>query len=241
MFSVAVALIALLTWGAASEPQESPSDTARDVTAVIKEFQGALARKDRPALERVLAPEFTSIDRQGTVRNRAAWIDAVAAGRLNTQKVADPEQLSEHFVAFGTAAAARTTVSRYRDLERRRDICTMTRAIYVRSDGGWRAISQQETQLHDGELIDATYDAAIGKYELPNGRSFVVTKVGRTLFGELPIPGFGKVPLFETPNGGLVGPGGEFLYTLEKDPDGRVRTVTMTRYGAEVWRAKRVD
>jgi hypothetical protein len=49
------------------------------------------------------------------------------------------------------------------------------------------------------------------------------------------------VPLFETANGGLVGPGGEFVYTLQKDANGRVTSVTMTRYGNEVWRAKRVQ
>jgi hypothetical protein len=72
------------------------------------------------------------------------------------------------------------------------------------------------------------------------GRPFTIAKVGRTLFATLPT-GVANVPLFETPGGGLVGPGGEFVYSFERDSNGRATTVTMTRYGKTVWRAKRAD
>ena len=217
---------------------QTVGDSERDVRAAMKEFQDANTRKDRAKLERLIAPEFTAIDRAGTVRNRAAWIDGVVSGAMLAQKSV-PEELSDELAVFGSTAAARTTVFRYQELARLRDICIKTRTVYARFDGEWRVISTQQTQLHDGPIVTASYDDVVGTYRLDNTRSFTVSRVGRTLFAALPT-GVANVPLFETPDGGLVGPGGEFVYTLERNAAGRTAAVTMTRYGKQLWRANRV-
>ena len=219
--------------------QQNSSDVERDVKAFMRTFQDATTQKDRARLERMVAPDFTAIDRAGLVRNRAVWIDAVASGAMLTQ-MSEAEELADDLAVFGDSAATRTTLVRFRDRVRERDICVKTRTVYARVDREWRVISTQQTLLHDGPIVTTSYDGVVGKYVLDNGRAFTIAKVGRTLFATLPT-GVSDVPLFETPSGGLVGPGGEFVYTFERDASGRAIALTMTRYGKPVWRGKRGD
>jgi ketosteroid isomerase-like protein len=215
------------------------SDAEREARAFIRTFQDATTRRDRAQLERLMTPEFTAIDRAGTTRNRATWIEQAVAGAMLAQK-SEPEELSDDLAVVGTGAAIRTTVSRFQDVVRQRDICVKTRTVYARFDREWRVISMQQTQLHDGPIVTSGFEGVTGKYLLDAGRAITIAKVGRTLFATLPT-GVGNVPLFETPDGRLLGPGGEFVYTFERDPSGRASAVTMTRYGKPVWRAKRAD
>lgn len=98
----------------------------------------------------------------------------------------------------------------------------------------------QQTQLHDRPIVTASHDGAIGRYALDAGRAFVISRVGTTLFATPPA-GPARVPLFETRDGGLIGPGDEFVYTFQRDASGRATWVTMTGYGKPVWTAKRVE
>jgi hypothetical protein len=227
----------LFTTGTTGVQRTSEAD--RDARAFIKTFQDATARRDRAALEQLIAPEFTAIDRAGTTRDRAAWIELVVSGAMLAQK-SEPEELGDDVTVVGSGAAVRSSVFRFQDLARQRDIGIKTRTVYARIDGEWRVISIQQTQLHDGPIVTGSYEGVIGKYLLEAGRPFTIAKVGKTLFATLPT-GAANVPLFETPGGGLVGPGGEFVYSFERDSNGRASTVTMTRYGKTVWRAKRGD
>jgi hypothetical protein len=234
----ATGFVIALAYAAVPAAAQAP-EIEREVLEFIRTFQNASAKKDRVQLERLIAPAFTAIDRAGTVRNRAVWIEQLASGAMLTQK-GDAEELSDDLAVFATTAAARTTVNRHPDVARQRDICTSTRTVYAKLEGEWRVISMQQTQLHDGPIVTASYDGVIGRYALDAGRAFVISRVGKTLFGTPPA-GPARVPLFETPDGGLVGPGGEFVYTFQRDPGGRATSVTMTRYGKPLWSAKRVD
>ena len=211
-----------------------------EIRQFVRTMQEAVAQRDTGVLERLVASAFTSIARDGTMHDRSAFITAIASGGMLFQKADATEQLEEHLAVYGSTAAARTTVLRFRQATNNRDVCVKTRLVLARLDGAWRAISMQETELHDGPIVTSSYDGVIGEYEVEGGRRFTVARVGNTLFGTLPTPTRLKVPLFETPDGGLVGPGGEFVYVLAKDAAGQVTTVTMTRDGKDVWRAKRI-
>jgi len=58
-------------------------------------------------------------------------------------------------------------------------------------------ISSQASVLHDGPLVATVNEAVVGTYALDNGRTFTVTKTGRTFFGTLPTPRPLKTPIFE--------------------------------------------
>jgi TonB family protein len=235
---VAVVCASTLAGGVAAQPQTP--DPERDARAFIKTFQDAIGLKDRGQMERIVAPEFTAIDRAGTTRNRAAWVELVMSGSALTQKSV-PEALSDTIAVLSGSGAVRTVTERFQDAARARDICVMTRTVFARLDGEWRVLSMQQTQLHDGPVVTTSYDGVVGKYLLDAGRPFTIARTGRTLMATLP-NGSTNVPLFETPDARLLlGPGGEFVYWFDRDANGRATTVTMTRYGKQVWRATRVD
>jgi hypothetical protein len=119
-------LLAFLPAGSANF--QHTSEVEREVRAFIRTFQDATTRKDRAQLERLIAPEFTAIDRAGTVLNRAVWIELVVSGAMLAQK-SDPEELSEDLAVFRSTAAARTAMYRFEDYARQRDICIKTRTV----------------------------------------------------------------------------------------------------------------
>jgi hypothetical protein len=203
-------------------------------------MQDAVARVDTTTLERLVAPDFTSVGREGYPGSRASFLKQMASGALRIQKAESTEQVEDELVMSGTRAATRTTMLRFQLPATGRDVCVKARFVYARLDDGWRLISLQETQLHDGPIVTSSYDDVVGTYEVAGGRSFMIAKKGRTLFGTVPREPPVTYALFETPDGDLVGPGGEFAYRLERDASNRVTAVTMTRYGKQMWRATRI-
>jgi hypothetical protein len=74
MHTRAVCLIVIVA-GAVAAANAQQAEAERDVRTLITSMSDAVARRDRMALERLLSPEFTSIDRQGTTTGSfsAAW------------------------------------------------------------------------------------------------------------------------------------------------------------------------
>jgi hypothetical protein len=69
---------------------------------------------------------------------------------------------------------------------RRSSVCVTTRTVYAWLDGEWRALSLQNTQLHDGPIVSDNYDGVLGGYQLSSGRLFTVTRVGGFWLRRLP-------------------------------------------------------
>ena len=102
-----------LTLPAAASARQPAPDVERDVRAFARSFQDAIDRKDRLQLERVIAREFTSIDRAGTVRTREQWIAAVVSGAMLAQK-SEPEEFADELTVFGPTVPAGSSCMRSR-------------------------------------------------------------------------------------------------------------------------------
>jgi hypothetical protein len=173
------------------------------------------------------------------VDSREVWIDKVTKGELTLHKAEEHEEL-EHDVAFpGASVAIVTTLARYRQAEAKRDTCLRTRTVLLKQDGTWRAVSGQTTLVHDGPLVELSHKGLVGKYEIDGGRTWEVTKTGRTLFGSTPWGA--KMPMFVAPGGWFEGPLGRARIDFQRDEQGHVAGATLSGEGKVVWEAKRAQ
>jgi ketosteroid isomerase-like protein len=244
-FLGSVALVCVFLAGAVAQTPagsgegRAPSDAEREVRALVKAMQEAVARRDRAAVERYHAPEFTMIHADGSVETRASWVGQMAKGELTVQKT-DWDVLEDEVTFPAPGVAIFTMLVRSRSEAQKRQLCLRSRSVYAKGADGWRAVSAQSTLIHDGPIVVARHDGLPGRYEIGGGRTFTVTVVGGTLFGTNPRGD--RMPLFPTAGGDYEGSIlSRAKFTFLKDETGRVIGVAMTRDGKEVWQAKRAE
>jgi ketosteroid isomerase-like protein len=151
----ALALLAALASGCATPPparapapvatQEDPVALVMKLTRQADEWDKAIVRKDRGAIEDNMAKDFRQIDGSGSIETKASFVDGVMEPGL----VIDPYTVEDFEVRiYGDIAllSGRTRMtgnyegkafnSHYRYID-----------IYARRDGQWRIISVQISKI----------------------------------------------------------------------------------------------
>ena len=93
--------------------QAQSTSTEQELRVFIQTMQDAVARRDAPAIALLLAPEFTSVNRDGTLSQSEELLKRLSSGQTRFQKSDSTEQLEEQVVIHGTRAATRTTTVRF--------------------------------------------------------------------------------------------------------------------------------
>lgn len=172
MEKLGVALCALATLVAFTyaNPQDRTDAVKDELRAFVAELNGALARRDRAALERLYADEFRFVHATTGVVARAEHIegimanDATVAGQL-------PEPSFDEMSVYGDVVILR---GRNRGIE--------NTSIYRKQDGRWQAVQVQGTLLppvRTAVTVDSkTLDRFVGAYEFRPGAQAVVVRQG---------------------------------------------------------------
>ena len=232
-----------------NQPLKQDGKTEQEIRAFHRELIEAHKRRDRHALESMIAEGFIFIHSTGNWETRQQYIENAAAGTLSSQQPElEFQGLDEELRSYEghTAMASGRSVVRAggENAENyRRGV-----DVFAKIGGRWRWVLHQTTRLAPrpkGAVIDPhVYDAYVGQYEIGSSRTFTVLKEGATLKslttgrapGEL-------IPKSET----------EFRWfnpemnitavsevTFIKDESGKVTHAVLRRDGQEMWRARKI-
>jgi ketosteroid isomerase-like protein len=124
---------------------EGRSRIERELLAVEAAWDDAIVRKDRAALEGIIAEDFILVGTDGRVSNRSEMLDAVLSSDLHIEPFETRDVrvriygkvavLTGWFVQHGTfQGRAYETSSRYTD-------------VYVKRGGKWRGVLAHATRL----------------------------------------------------------------------------------------------
>lgn len=240
---VACALTAVVPPSAGAQAPSSGAATAA-VERVVAGIDSRLARRDRAALEPLIAGSFTWVHASdGRVDGREAWLANAARGMaMSGQR----NVRSVHGVAVvfhGGASphtAVRTSRVRLRDTTNARESWIRQSQVLVReADGAWRLAFGQGTMLYEGAPQDPALLARYaGTYVIGPGRALTLDWEDGALFATLPNGARGQIFLASPTEEAVRTVGaGQLRFTL--GADGRPATAAMVRNGSEVWRATR--
>lgn len=214
--------------------QVPASDTAQvgrareELRAMYGELNAALQRRDRAALERIFAPEFSWVHAFGYADDRATHLDETlemdSIRPMRVPSFAPPGQL----LVYDSVA-----VYRYRggtDL----GTPTLSAALYLRRDGRWQILQIQGTEANPERvavpLDPALLDAIAGRYD-QEGVVRVIAREGDALVTRRPglprrvLTHVGEMRFFDKV-------GGE--WTFHRGPDGRVTHFVLRIRGREL-------
>ena len=138
-------LFAQATGASGRKPQARVPDTKQEVMNFERGWWEAYAKRDRAALERILADEFLGFDTDtGDPETKTQWIDGAMAKnyrvdsysieRIDVVVVADTAVAAVHFTAHYTVDG-KSRSSRSIDLD-----------TLVRRNGRWQAVATGEVQ-----------------------------------------------------------------------------------------------
>jgi ketosteroid isomerase-like protein len=142
---VFAAMATLIALGA--QAQSKPSAAAQTLMKLEKDWSDADVKKDVAALDRILAEDWTGIDFQGTVMNKAAVLKEVA---MNSDVTATESTVLGEMkirVYGNTAIVSGTEVekSQYRGEDSSGKYIWTD--VFVQRNGRWQAVSSQSTKL----------------------------------------------------------------------------------------------
>ena len=238
-------LIALLALAPASLRAQGGALAAESAVARVgARLDSGVARRDRAALEPLIADPFTWVHASdGRVDAREGWLANAAQGMaLSGQR----SVRTAHGVTTAVHGApeahtvVRTARVRLRDTVHARESWIRQTQVFVRgTDGGWRLALGQGTLLYEGVPQDpAVLARYAGRYRVAPGRVLTLSWEDDALFATLPNGAKGQIFLASPTEEAVrtVG-GGQLRFTL--GPDGRPTAVRLVRGEQEAWRATR--
>lgn len=233
----------LLLLASAPAPGQAPAPTEQEAKAFHAELTETLKRKDRAALERMLADGFFFVHSTGGLETRKQYLDRAAAGALASQR-SEFNTLEEQWHVYDGRTALR--MARGSAQTPSGELILRSINVYVKVDGRWQWASSQSTRLPSrpkAAAIDrGLYSGYAGRYEVSPERVLTVSQEGETL--RALFTGFQPaelIPRSETEFAWFnpeVNTDAQLLFV--KDESGRVTHAVYRREGDEVWRAKRV-
>jgi hypothetical protein len=194
-----------------------------EIRNLRRELQTAVAKRDRAALERIYAEEYVFIHGFGYVDDRSAHIEDLlstpAGGILPGRRPTSSDPPNQFFL-YGNVAIVRSR----RPLN---GVPIISTEVWAKSDGRWRVIQNQTTELQPARTFVSVspdvLDKYVGQYDQDRG-SWVVTREGGTLVlrGSVYAPRVLK-PISESQFFDKVG--GE--WTFNRDSSGKVTEVVL--------------
>jgi len=229
---------ALLLLAALSIAQAAaPADVEKALDAVDAQFDDALAKRDRAALEKALANPFLWVHAlDGRVDDRATFIAQSTRGMGLTRQREETTTFDARLDVHGSTAI-RTARLRVRFGDGIREAWSRQTRVYVLEGGAWKLASGQGTRMYDGPPTTAAlYGRYAGTYVIDANRSLTLAWDGNSLMGHLPggaaMQLFLKSPTEEAANGP-----DRFVFTL--DASGTPIAATLMRGGGVLWRGER--
>ena len=223
--------------------------TEQEIRAFKQELIDAHKRRDRAALERMIADGFIFIHSTGNWETRQEYIENAAAGALTSQGTdLEFEGLDLELRSYEGHTAMVSSRGIIRDRSQNTENRLRGVDVYAKIDGRWRWVLHQSTRLASrpkGATIDPRIlESCVGQYEIGAGRTFTVRKEGDGLKAQTTGRATGElIPKSETEftwfNPEINLPGVAEVSFL-KDASGRVTQAVFRRDGQEVWRARKV-
>jgi len=239
---VATAL-ALVMYGTGLAQTPTPGQAAGEVAHVQAELQALHAElnrarraRDRPALERIYAPEFRWVHGVGYADDRARQITNIL--EANSDRDLPPIDFASptETMLFGDTVVVR------RPNRIVQGLALYSVEVFVRRDGRWQILHIQGTPLQPERtyvtLAPEVLDAFVGRYGNPDsGTETVVTRAGDHLEARIPeVPIRQLRPVAAERFFDRIGT----EYVFERGSDGRVTGFTFRFQGGREGRTERV-
>lgn len=210
-----------------------------EIAAFSQELFGAMERRDRAVLERLIADDFVFVHSTGGMDTRRQFIDKAVAGTHSSQ-TDKSEFLEIQLRVFDAHTAIRISRS-VRNKGEPSELNLRTLHVYAKGPKGWQWLSGQSTALParpKALAIDTrVYDDYAGVYTIDPVRTLTVTRDGNTLRARTDRSSAELVPRSATefawfnPENIVVG---ELVFVTAAD--GRVTHAIFRRSGQEMWR-----
>jgi ketosteroid isomerase-like protein len=237
----AVSLSAALLAMAGPEPEAVKAEAM----AVRREFFVAVAKGDRGALDRLLAPDFTFVHSTGVLEGRDSYIErAVAAAQ--PARPNELEFLGEDLRVYGgtTAVCVSRSVSRRGTPG---ELNFRGTDVLVKDGGRWRLAAVHSTRLatrpRAANVSPEKLDQYAGAYVVTPGRTLQVTRDGDILRGTL--QGIRPTELVPVSDSEFVwfdpDSNADLRITFERNASGGALTAILRADGVERWRAAKAE
>lgn len=228
-----------------SPTDAKPLDVDRAIAAVEGRLESALAQRDRPALERLIATPFTWVHASdGRVDSRETWLTNAAQGMALSGQRSERSEHGAMLTAYGGAENPQTVVRvarvRLRDPKGTRESWIRQTRLFVRgADGSWQLASGQGTLMYEGPVLDPALHARYaGVYVISPGRTLTLTWENEALLASFPSGATTQIFLASpTEEAARTVGAGRLRFTL--GPDRLPGAVALVRGDEEVWRATR--
>jgi len=140
-------LLAVLAQTLAGQSKPTPSPVAKILMQLEHDWSEADVKKDVAALNRILAEDWTGIDFQGTVMNKAQALMEVAAksDATATQSTVLGEMKIRVFGNTALVSGTEVETSQYRGQDSSGEYIWTD--VFVQRSGRWQAVSSQSTKL----------------------------------------------------------------------------------------------
>lgn len=232
VYPLAVAVVLLATQ--ATAPAQSPEDA---VNAAEQRFEDALARRDRPALESLLADPFTWIHAtDARLDTRAVFLDNAASGMGLTRQRNQASTFARTVAIHGDTAITTARV-RLRFAGGTREGWFTQSRVYVRRAGVWQLAHGQGTRMYDGPATGAElYGRYQGTFALADGRTLALSWDGDALIATMPSGARSQIFLASPTEEATAA---QQRLQFELDADRRPAVVRLMRGDEQVWRAER--
>jgi hypothetical protein len=183
-------LLASLVWGIAASSWGEPSSAQEDERAIAgleAQLNDALARRDRAALDPLLADPFIWVHSRGAIDDRNTWLDQAAKGRAVQRQIADTQEFDPRIVVYPAGTALRTSRIRFRYPGGSRELWICQTKTYVRSLGKWQLAAAQGAALYDGPVTGVDlYARYAGVYVIDTHRELKLDWDGDALMATFP-------------------------------------------------------
>ena len=139
------ALCLLVCLGTAVADARSATDSAVTLRRADAERLTAMVAADRPALERLLAPELSYAHSSGSVQDRAALLEALGSGALRYTAIRTGEVVARAYGATGVVVA--TAEFDVIANGTPRSLALGYTATYLKRGGRWQLLAYRSTAL----------------------------------------------------------------------------------------------
>jgi ketosteroid isomerase-like protein len=217
----------------------STPDVERAIGAVEARFDEALEKRDRAALDGLLADSFVWIHAlDGRVDSRSVFLDQTARG-LGLSRQREESSTFDATLAVYGSTAIRTARVRIRFKDGTRETWMRQNRVFVRDGGQWKLASAQGTRMYEGPVTTPkAYEPYAGRYVIDTKRSLRLDWDGDALLAIYPSGARSQVFLKSPTEEAVQGPD-HFRFVLNEG--GRPVAVLLLRGEQQVWRGERVE